>query len=1247
MRFMFKILVLGESDLTFPYIVNALGGKGEDMGTYYEWFKEFKVFDNVCDLEIDVITDIISTNFDEIIPMVDGIVYILNPMKKEEFEFFEMLVDIIESVKRDIPMIILFYDRNGILPISTNKLLETVWQVYSDYEAFVNLFPDEFHQIIQCLSLSMISGDPPLNVETAWLRLPIIIRMANFYYEQGNNVKAAHALKKVATIADIYNKNEYYVYCEQTAYLFSRANLYLEASEIIKDVSQVKANNFKRLYVENLIREGNKLFNKKSFEMAARQYETAGQWTSIELKDKMLIQESFRLAINSWISACKNQEAFRVLERLDHEETISVLTDISDKIIDAADFLISANQLEKAKEELYLAINTYQKEDLFDQTEKFTAKLAQVLIKILEEQTKAKQIYEAKQTFDELENIWQSYDVNKTNLDHILEPLIREFIERLNFSMTSILINKLDSLELKKELTEYSSEIEERNKEKQKLEKEENLQRGIEIIKEFLTAEYEVIRKLNTGVLEKAKNKAELEDFLDAAELIKAQVNYLVDIGMKEVADQMLTNSLDYLVKGKHFEKFFEFYSELQKSMKKIYLKRIFPLLKEKLEELANFEELKKSKDFKEKSRIFKTINQRYRNVMLYEKSREISYLFIELIKNQALLIVQNNETKPAINTSLKLIKKVKNISNAYLNNEKITFDRIYKKIAEIYISLDDLSSAHVYNDKIENKEYKSEIHKKIAKMEASRSAIKSKKAEESLRGEILKEQISLIKKKARDARADKKNDLKQRGGLKRAFFKDPLELLKKQNYQEAYKAYKRAALRLNRIKKYNLAGTSFMVASLILMKQRKFDKLIKSFKSLEDEISESSKIFFETFPMVLIDYIISLKKIGDEAKLNAALSYIEYLPLFEEELGLLYDILGKERRTELKAGDDSTEVADAQKLKAKIKIISKKIENTKQDESKRKLMKSKYWIKPLDSLENEEYLNASMNYLDVVPPLMKKDFQKHAAIAIILGSFTLLKAKNIHFAYSTFQEQREQFDKELKNLPEISLAGYIFNAFEHNMDQIISFGMGKLTEELILFNPEIDFLRKIADIDIQKASEEDSSKKLSRKERADLKKLRVELDQTYGLLKQRKRDVKTEFTQFFRKRKAMRRRFYDDILSSLKQEDYTEAAAQYSELAHRFAKRKDTLLVSISIMLYAFCLLQTDFNYEEIGQKVDSYIKTLDIREGLINDTFVIKLLTFILNLRAYGITDYNSRIRTMLEDLPLFEEEKHLLKI
>ena len=196
MRYVFKLLSLGNPETSVQYITNALEESGEYEDTYCEWFKELNVLDDICDLEIDVITDLISADFDEIIPSVDGILYFLNPLSKSDTNFFKMILPIIFSVKRDIPTIILFYDPNGIIPMSTNELLENVWVNFPSLEAFVNLPANQFHQVLQCLCMAMISGDSPLNIENAWMRFPIFIQLANFYFENKNYLYAAQAIKK-------------------------------------------------------------------------------------------------------------------------------------------------------------------------------------------------------------------------------------------------------------------------------------------------------------------------------------------------------------------------------------------------------------------------------------------------------------------------------------------------------------------------------------------------------------------------------------------------------------------------------------------------------------------------------------------------------------------------------------------------------------------------------------------------------------------------------------------------------------------------------------------------------------------------------------------------------------------------------------------------------------------------------------------------------------------------------------------
>ena len=333
-----------------------------------------KCVKDYCDLEIDAITSI-SADYNEIIPMTDGIIYLINPLIKEEFEIFELFLPIIYSVKIDIPMIIIFYDQNGILPISVNELLEDFWVKYPNLEAFVNLFPKNFYQTLQALCLAMINDDASLNIDNAWMRFPIFVRMANIYFNNGNYHRAAQALRKIAAIAKVYNRVEYLIVSEKAAFLYSKINLYLEASKILEDIDKRKSLNFKKMYAENMIREGNIYFNKKEYELAANQYEEAAHWSEQELVEKTMIDMAYKLAINSWISASKFENAFRILDNFPHNMKVLILNEIAEKIGAVIDYLIINNKSVRAKEQLNKAMEYYMKEELVALSNKFRRKL--------------------------------------------------------------------------------------------------------------------------------------------------------------------------------------------------------------------------------------------------------------------------------------------------------------------------------------------------------------------------------------------------------------------------------------------------------------------------------------------------------------------------------------------------------------------------------------------------------------------------------------------------------------------------------------------------------------------------------------------------------------------------------------------------------------------------------------------------------------------------------------------------------
>jgi hypothetical protein len=1081
--FYFRTLILGsDADTIHFYISRAFGEPGEDKETYVSWYKEVKVLENVCDLEIDTLISI-SADLDEIIPMVDGIIYFLNPTVQEELELFEMILPDIFSVKRDIPTIIIFYDQNGILPISVNDLLTHIWVNFPSLEAFVNLPPHDFHQALQSLCLAIINGDTPLNIENAWMRFPIFIQMANIYFNNQNYYYAAQAIRKTAQIADIYNKEEFYIISEKAAYLYSKMNLYLEASKIIEKIDKQKSVNFKKLYVEAIIREANLFFKSNKYEKAAKSYERAAQWSSIELLDKEVINDTFRLAINSWISACKVEDAFRILQSLPHQEVIIILKEISNKISAAADYLVNINNYELAREQLYKAVNRYQLEDLFDEIKDLTMKLTEVLINLFKKQVSEQKKHAARNTYDEIENLWFSYKVKKGNLDSPLEDLINQFFESNNFGMATILIDKLSSRKLKQQLAKVRDELEDKYEVLKKKEVEEYINKGIQIISNFAEAEQEIIIKMNSQKISEANEFIKKNSYLTAANLLKKQSEYLKSIGKDEIRNQILTKSLDILLDGLEFENFFIIFNELSGEIKSKYLTRIFPKYIQKLQKL------RKTDEYDRNERIFDKSNRIYRNQMLYDQSKKISLLFKKVIKNEALRILESENDLSAIDKAESLIKKVLDIASAYLDKEEninITFNKIYKKIAEIYIELDNLHLAHVYNDKIEKQNYKIELHKRIEKLEAKKSKIRSKKAIETRKAEELKEKDSIIEKRAQEARLDKEKDFKERKAFIRGYFKEGLNYLRNEQFDKALEIYINTINKLINLTNYKLAGVSLAIACLILMKQNKFVDAKKLLDDTKMKLTGLGKLFSETFAVTLIEYLIDLKRLPDEERFKESLQFFDLLPIFEDELALLHKVMGEYQREE---------------KPEKIEIITKK----------------------------------------------------------------------------------------------------------------------KISDEA----------------------------EMSREEFGELSKKRVEIEQRYGKIESKKGDARRDKEIILNKRKPMIKRYYSPILESLESQNYGDAAIKYLELAKTLSKRKDLTTSSLMVLLYGLILLKVGEPSGLIKHRINSFLNSIGINKKLVEETFYIMLILFLLDINLYHFDKYVSKIKEMLKILPLFEEEKFLIDI
>ncbi|MBY9008619.1 MAG: hypothetical protein KGD74_01980 [Candidatus Lokiarchaeota archaeon] len=1246
MRYIFKILILGlDGEAIALYTIRAFGEEGENKGPYLELYKEVKILEDTCDLEVNAIIDVENTDLDELINTVDGIIYFINPLKNEEKEVFNSILHDIRKTSRNIPIVIMYYDLEGTFPLSVNDMLENSWLKYFDIEAFVNVRPREFHQVLHCLCIAMISGDSPLNIENAWMRYPIYIQLANIYFKKAEKQSkpeyyfySAQAVKKAAMIADIFNKEEYYVICEQAAFLFSKVNLYLEAANILQNVDKKKAENFKRLHAESMIREGNKLFNKHTFDEAARQYEAAAQWAALEYEDEELKNEAFKLAITSWISACKVENFFKIIKNLTHDLTQEILQDFLVKILAMVDFLIKEQKLLLARDQLRTSVDVYQKRNLSEELHELVTKLIDVLKLLLARQILEEDRFSANGYFSEIKSVCRTYDLELPNHDQELEVLINLFKDNLEFENTSPLLNEIHSKKLKEELTEVISKKEDENRELLKQQKKEHLRENVAILNSYIEQELQIIAESNVKTIKASNVLIERGEYLKAANLVKSQADFWRTIGREEIQDQMLKKVIDILLIGKNFDRFTKVYYELINKTRKIYLRNKLALIKMRLRE---FEE---EQDFEEVFNVFIFFISIFREQSLFDQSKEIAELSINYIKSEAFRIVSETEDKKAIDLTMGLISKAIEFSNAYLDNREENFDNVYEKIIKIYLKLGKFSIAHALTDIIKDKSLKKKLNEKIQKAESEKNVIVVEKAQKDYDEKKLKERESIIKNRAREAQQDKKAEFKERNGLRRSLYDKGLKFLRDNDLEGALKECKaRIKFFLGR-KRLNLVGISLAVSFLIHYKLKRIEEFEKSLDEIKNSLSSLKKSFSETFPVTLLEYIIEIEKLGDVIKFKEALQYVENLALFEEELDLLYELLDKSKKP-TDTEDNEHKIAEKEKKLKIIQELKEQITKDKRDIAKRKLMKNQYWKISYEDLCNGKLKVAGDEYDDTISKLLDKGFFKQAAVSLIITTVIMVKNKNVSLAKSYLNEiltRYSKYKKEFENLPEIQILSELLFALEKKEDELVDLGISSLTDKLVLFECETNLLKSLFPEEQKREIEE---VKLSREELAKQKQFNIQLDQMFGIIQKKMPDVRREKQEHLKKRTLMKNRIYTDVVTLLNKNAFKDAGMEYLKLAYTLSKRKNFESGSLMVLLHGLALLIAKQPLAEIRTNINSYLSSLGLNKKLLEDTYPIRCIEFLLNVISYNVEKYLPTIKEILEILPLFEEEKNLI--
>jgi len=151
-----------------------------------------------------------------------------------------------------------------------------------------------------------------------------------------------------------------------------------------------------------------------------------------------------------------------------------------------------------------------------------------------------------------------------------------------------------------------------------------------------------------------------------------------------------------------------------------------------------------------------------------------------------------------------------------------------------------------------------------------------------------------IIKEKARAALNERKKLFRKRKRLKKRYFNDLLTLIDTKEYEKAIKECEEVINRLIKSKEYKLAVISLAILALILLKEEKLYEINKILEDTEKKVSSLNKSMSETFAFTLINYIIDMQKVKEDVKFKDSLLFMENLPLFEEEVNLLSDYLGK-----------------------------------------------------------------------------------------------------------------------------------------------------------------------------------------------------------------------------------------------------------------------------------------------------------------------------------------------------------------
>ncbi|MCP4760762.1 MAG: hypothetical protein GY870_03205 [archaeon] len=892
MMYMFRVLVLGDTKLSLPFIVN---GGVEHVSQDFElsrWTKKLNVGVDQCNLDIDVVVTS-SSDFDSLIPTCDGILYFLDPNNLQDFELFDMIANIILEVRREIPIIVVFYTPDGFITIPSNFLFEYIWDFYP-FEAFTfnQYSKNTLYEVLECLSEAIIVGSMPINIETAWMRIPFFLNKINNLVVNENWEQAAKLTTIFTQIKKRFEKHDYFINAEQAAWLYYKLGNYLKASALLEGINDIDSKKFRKFYVQDLLHQANSLFKMKRFRNAAEKYEKAALWAKIELDetDSDIAQEALFNAINTWTSACEFQNSFRLLEKIDHTEQLLIMENLGPKIAAAADYLIENKRYDVVKSQLYFCIDKFQRVGLFDSVKILGEKIATVLKIFINNQIEEASPDSANLSLDELFNIWDTFNLERENLDNQIYEISNLFLKKHEFSIIDTLISQVEDLDIKTKISVDRSNAEESFKKSKKDVAQADLNVALEILEKYIKEEVSQFTESNKKVLEYVKSLKSEGQYWDTSLILKQRAQWYKKIGRKDLYNELLTETLETYIEGLLLIPFAQEINNLGNNVRTSYLMRVRGRLANSVEKY-----FEKKETTEKINNLMENLVRLYRNHLLYEESKELIRLQINFLTMRASERLFNTKGLLEIPTALSLIKQSEMLYGELSEKEHLKNDKIYGEIVKRYIEVEDYSKAARINEKIEDKEIFSVLHSQIQKFEEERSGEQIKDVQKIVNWKIKSEELSILKNHARDQLMTQQSVLKTRNALKRMLYKKLLNALSEKDYKNALELYKNSTISMIKQRKMETAGISYAIVGLLLIKTDSIRKLDMIKKEIDKKIGMSSKIFNETFPVKVIEFAKEMLNFNETSRGYEAIALYENLALFEEEKELLFSIIGKE----------------------------------------------------------------------------------------------------------------------------------------------------------------------------------------------------------------------------------------------------------------------------------------------------------------------------------------------------------------